>query len=159
MIKFIRIFLFVLIIIGLGLIATQKLWVPKLVDRIISKENSPTILPPNDDPSVGEFWGTIFGVVMLGPTCPVEMYPPDPKCADRPYATTLALTTPDGAKVIKTFSSDAAGKFYVEVPPGQYTIRSAATANILPYCQNNDTINLSANGSVEVAVSCDTGIR
>jgi len=39
MLKFIRIFLLVLIIIGLGLIFTQKTWVPKLVDKIISYEN------------------------------------------------------------------------------------------------------------------------
>jgi hypothetical protein len=34
-IKFIRIFLLALIIIGLGLIATEKLWVPKLVDILV----------------------------------------------------------------------------------------------------------------------------
>ncbi len=37
--KFIRIFLLVLIIIGLGLLITQKIWVPKLVDKIILSEN------------------------------------------------------------------------------------------------------------------------
>jgi putative hemolysin len=35
-IKFIRIFLLVLIIIGIGLLLTQKLWVPKLVDMILA---------------------------------------------------------------------------------------------------------------------------
>jgi hypothetical protein len=35
--KFLPIFLFVLIIIGLGLLATQKMWVPRLVDRILSQ--------------------------------------------------------------------------------------------------------------------------
>ncbi len=38
--KFIRIFLLVLIIIGLILLATQKIWVPKLVDAIIASENT-----------------------------------------------------------------------------------------------------------------------
>ncbi len=37
--KTLRIFLFVLIIIGLGLLATQKMWVPKLVDYILKSEN------------------------------------------------------------------------------------------------------------------------
>ncbi len=36
--KFIRIFLFILIIIGLSLLATQSIWVPKLVNRIILNE-------------------------------------------------------------------------------------------------------------------------
>ncbi len=38
--KFIRIFLLILIIIGIILIITQKSWVPKLVDRILQYENS-----------------------------------------------------------------------------------------------------------------------
>ena len=43
--KTIRIILFVLIIIGLALLATQKFWVPKLVDKIISSESAPIIVP------------------------------------------------------------------------------------------------------------------
>jgi hypothetical protein len=35
LIKFIRIFLLVLIVIGLGLLATQKMWVPKVVNMIL----------------------------------------------------------------------------------------------------------------------------
>lgn len=37
-IKFIRIFLLVLIIIGLGLLATQKMWVPRVVDMIVTRD-------------------------------------------------------------------------------------------------------------------------
>jgi hypothetical protein len=37
--KTIRIILLILIIVGLILIFTQKLWVPKLVDEILSSEN------------------------------------------------------------------------------------------------------------------------
>ncbi|MFA5841141.1 MAG: hypothetical protein WC847_02635 [Candidatus Paceibacterota bacterium] len=36
--KTLRIFLLVLIIIGIGLIATQKFWVPKLVEKMLSSE-------------------------------------------------------------------------------------------------------------------------
>lgn len=48
-VKFLRIFLLILIIIGLGLLATQKIWVPKLVNKIISSENTSapiSVLPP-----------------------------------------------------------------------------------------------------------------
>lgn len=38
MLKFIRIFLLVLIIIGIGLLSTQKFWVSNLVEWIIAKE-------------------------------------------------------------------------------------------------------------------------
>ncbi|HEX9846368.1 MAG TPA: hypothetical protein VGA92_07915 [Candidatus Nitrosotenuis sp.] len=108
---------------------------------------------------VGEFWGSIVGVVMLGPTCPVVENPLDPECADKPYETTLVVTTADQSRVIKEFSSDANGKFSVEVSPGEYAIRSAAAANVLPYCSSNDTIKLSANDYTEITVHCDTGIR
>lgn len=49
--KFIRIFLLVLIIIGIGLLITQKIWVPKLVDRIILSEGPHVVIPaatPNE---------------------------------------------------------------------------------------------------------------
>jgi hypothetical protein len=38
-IKAIRIFLLILIIIGVGLIFTQNIWVPKLVNQILLSEN------------------------------------------------------------------------------------------------------------------------
>ncbi len=37
--KAFRIFLLILIIIGLGLLVTQKVWVPKLVDQVLKSEN------------------------------------------------------------------------------------------------------------------------
>jgi hypothetical protein len=42
--KVLRIFLLVLIVIGLGLLLSQKLWVPGLVAFIIEKEQAPQIL-------------------------------------------------------------------------------------------------------------------
>jgi len=43
-IKFIRIFLLVLIIVGIGLLTTQKIWVPKVVDVILKNEITPKII-------------------------------------------------------------------------------------------------------------------
>lgn len=43
--KAFRIFLLILIIIGLALIFTQKIWVPKLVDQILSSEKIPVVIP------------------------------------------------------------------------------------------------------------------
>ncbi|MSU44973.1 hypothetical protein EXS45_02225 [Candidatus Nomurabacteria bacterium] len=44
-IKFIRIFLLVLIFIGIGLLATQKMWVPKVVEIILKNENDGQPIP------------------------------------------------------------------------------------------------------------------
>jgi len=101
----------------------------------------------------------IRGAVLLGPTCPVVKEPPDEECADKPYETALVVTTPDQARVIKEFNSDVDGRFSVQVPPGEYAIRSSAAANVLPYCSTNDTVRVNINGYTETTVYCDTGIR
>jgi hypothetical protein len=108
---------------------------------------------------VGEFWGSVRGTVFLGPTCPVIQDPPDPECADRPYETELALTSADESRIIKKFRSAADGTFHIEVPPGEYVIRSASVTNTFPVCRSDGTILVSVNGYAEITVYCDTGIR
>jgi hypothetical protein len=46
--KAVRIFLFILIIIGISLLLTQKFWVPKLIDRILLSENTSQSLYINE---------------------------------------------------------------------------------------------------------------
>lgn len=101
----------------------------------------------------------ISGMVLLGPTCPVIKDPPDPDCADKPYATALVVTTSDQSRVIKEFRSDETGKFSVQVNPGEYAIRSAAASNILPYCSSSEVLKVNAIVYTETTVHCDTGIR
>lgn len=101
----------------------------------------------------------ITGTVILGPSCPVMRNPPDPQCADKPYKAALVVTTPDGSRVITEFSSDTTGKFKVNIPPGEYIIRSASTTNIYPRCSSNGNVIVKAGIFTGTAVSCDTGIR
>lgn len=102
----------------------------------------------------------ISGMVLLGPTCPVMRDPPEVQCADKLFKTSLVLTTPDGVRVIKEFSSDVGGKFKVSIPPGEYAIWSAAAAHTLPYCSSNGTIKVvDSEKYASVVVHCDTGIR
>ncbi|MDP3958204.1 MAG: hypothetical protein Q8Q36_01925 [bacterium] len=103
--------------------------------------------------------GTINGTVLLGPICPVMRVPPEPGCDDRPYGAQLVLTTNDGARVVKTFSSGEDGKFSIEAPPGEYAIRSAAATNLHPYCASRETIRVSQGAATETIIYCDTGIR
>lgn len=108
--------------------------------------------------SIAESWGTILGTVLIGPTCPVVMDPPEDSCKDKPYETNLVITTSDQSKVITSVKSDVLGKFRVDLPPGAYAIRSAAAANILPYCFA-DKFQVPVNETVSVTVNCDSGIR
>lgn len=110
-------------------------------------------------PSAQKINGGISGTVLLGPTCPVMRNPPDPQCADKPYATSLEVTTVDGTKVITRFSSDTQGKFKVNVPPGEYIIRSIPTNNFYPRCGTSETIRVKLHEFTNAPVSCDTGIR
>lgn len=104
----------------------------------------------------------ISGSVLLGPTCPVMRFPPDKACADKPYQTRLAVMTSDQSRVIKEFDSGADGKFTVDLPPGEYAIRSTTSPsadNVLPSCSSNGTVMVKTGEYTEANVSCDTGIR
>jgi hypothetical protein len=122
-----------------------------VIDRIAKTVHIEVASPKTSDSG-------IRGTVLLGPTCPVEKIPPDPACADKPYKINLVLTIADQSRIITEFSSDTNGKFTVKIQPGEYAIRSAAAANILPYC-SHDALKVEANKFTDIIVSCDTGIR
>lgn len=99
----------------------------------------------------------VSGIVMLGPTCPVEQNPPQPGCADKPYATMVVLfraTDPVHAYAISRSASD--GTFSFSAPPGSYTL-GAGESN-LPRC-NHPNVTVPAAGYATTTISCDTGIR
>ena len=101
----------------------------------------------------------IQGKVLLGPICPVMREPPEEQCADRLFETDLVLTTSDGARIVKRFSSDAKGEFRVSLPPGFYLIRSAPGGPIMQSCFKGEVIEVRINVYAETIVHCDTGIR
>ncbi len=100
----------------------------------------------------------IKGSVLLGPYCPGPQDDRNAACGDTPYETKLVVTTSDQARVIKEFSSDDQGKFRVEVEPGDYAIRSAVAADVLPYC-SNDNVMVITDKFTDIAIYCETGLR
>jgi hypothetical protein len=101
----------------------------------------------------------ITGTALLGPMCPVEKIPPDPKCADRPYKTDLVATSPDGTQIFQQFSSDTNGKFSVDLVPGEYAISSSNSGNIFSHCSSQGTIKVEKGKYTDITLHCDTGIR
>lgn len=101
--------------------------------------------------------GTVKGKVLLGPTCPVERIPPDPGCADKPYQTTIKVTNRSSSGVIGETVSDAQGNFQINLPPGRYDLH-AAGGSVMPTCAPQ-AIEVIAGKTLEVTLSCDTGIR
>ncbi|MEX2160995.1 MAG: hypothetical protein WD751_03690 [Anaerolineales bacterium] len=98
----------------------------------------------------------IRGQVLLGPNCPVVQE--DEPCPDTPYQTELVVTSADGVREIKRFSSDADGRFEVNLPAGAYSIRSPGGTG-LPYCSVNDVLDVRPGRMTETTVFCDSGIR
>ena len=101
----------------------------------------------------------IQGVVMAGPTCPVERNPPDPACADRPTATNIWISRKTAPQqVIATTQSDKQGTFQLSLPPGEYVIQAGSSGLPFPRCSDT-TATVGPSGYTNVVVSCDTGIR
>ena len=98
----------------------------------------------------------IKGIVLLGPQCPVVQV--DNPCPDKPYQTDLVVTSADGMRTIKLFSSNADGSFQVTLAAGEYAIRSLNPGG-LPSCSSEGTVIVRAGALTETTVFCDTGIR
>lgn len=116
-----------------------------------------TTTPGGGGGSILPYNSGVRGTVSLGPTCPVERIPPDPQCAERPYATTIDVHRTGSSSLFATGKSDANGAFEFSLPPGSYTI-TAGGSKMLPRC-NPVTISVGASGYVTTTISCDTGIR
>ena len=99
----------------------------------------------------------IRGTVSLGPTCPVERDPPDPQCADKPYATKLSITRSGSSSAFATAQSASDGTFSIPVPPGSYTV-SAQSGTMLPRCAPV-SVSVTSTQYAVADISCDTGIR
>jgi hypothetical protein len=112
----------------------------------------------SSSPSTPRAQGTIRGQVLLGPICPIEHIPPDPNCAPRPYQTSVeALRAADTSTPYKTAMSNASGTFTFSLAPGAYVLR-AGSGSFYPRCSDTP-IQVTAGGSDNVIINCDTGIR
>lgn len=103
--------------------------------------------------------GVIEGMVMRGPNCPVLQNPPDPQCADTPYAADLSLFEVGKSVPVQSFTSKADGTFSITAMPGTFMIAQSAQNAPFPRCSTDGSFTVVSNKTTKVAVSCDTGIR
>jgi hypothetical protein len=96
----------------------------------------------------------VFGVVLAGPTCPVET--PDEPCPPRPVDAEISAQDGEGAIVAST-RTDADGDYTLSLEPGGYTL-VADTGAALPFC-DPVTVSVPTDRPVRADISCDTGIR
>jgi hypothetical protein len=65
---------------------------------------------------------SVTGLVLAGPTCPVEQAPPDPECAERPVLGAAIVITDGDANHVGEVRVDPTGRFTVRLPAGTYTL-------------------------------------
>jgi len=111
---------------------------------------------PPDNNSTNSGSSGINGYIHMGPICPVESYPPDSGCADRPYASATVVATNAAGKQYQG-KTDADGKFRIAVPVGTYTV-TTDQKNMYPRCGTQEAI-VTIDKFTNVGISCDTGIR
>ncbi len=147
MMKFIRIFLLVLIIIGIGLLLTRNMWVPKLVDAIVARENpdNPPVIVPQVQPNL---------TLVDGRQCYTYSHDATP---DAPYATTEFIDmTIAGTKVTGTKSGTQKGPDMTNGYTGTIlgTLDKNTITDIFSY-----TIEGSQNKEKEIYRTSKTGIE
>jgi len=96
----------------------------------------------------------VKGIVVLGPTCPVERA--DSPCPDQPLAATIKAARPDGS-VARTAHSGSNGRFTMALEPGTYTLRVTGTGGV--QVSRPITVTVPQRGWITANVMVDSGIR
>ena len=102
----------------------------------------------------------VIGYIHMGPVCPVERYPADPNCADKPFVNAqVDIVAKSNNGSVGSFVSDAKGNFTVNLSPGVYIVKvSSPTSSMLPRCESKE-VSVLASKFTSLDISCDTGIR
>jgi hypothetical protein len=105
--------------------------------------------------------GFLEGKISIGPLCPVETDPPEPRClptAETYKAYPVYVCTPDGSKKIELISPALDGSFKTELAPGKYLV-------VLDKEQRIGSSNLPMEVTINsfkttvISIEIDTGIR
>lgn len=100
----------------------------------------------------------LAGVVVAGPTCPVERIPPDPSCAPRTVVGAHLIVRDRSGSIVATLTTDTHGVFATTLPWGDYTITTVAVAGLMHAPSPQDFV-LGPAGLTGLRITFDTGIR
>lgn len=101
----------------------------------------------------------IQGMVVLGPTCPVESTPGanDPVPCVTPYSAQLVILDGENA-VAARVTSGVDGAFVIDLPPGDYIVAPATGTDSYPIA-NPVSVTVVPGQYAPVEINYDTGIR
>lgn len=108
-------------------------------------------------PSQAEPASGIDGVVMIGPTCPVER--DDLICPDEPLVATLIIQERASARAVLTVQSEVDGQFRATLPPGSYTLVPVSPNPGVPPEAEPIQVTVEHGRYTTVTVTYDSGIR
>lgn len=106
--------------------------------------------------------GTLSGRITIGPICPVERYPPDPRCqpTNETYkAWQLYVWNLDKTKKIVPIEPELNGSYVVQLPIGKYIIDLEKENQRFGARNLPATIEIKANETTSLDINIDTGIR
>lgn len=99
----------------------------------------------------------VRGTVMVGPTCPVESYPPDPACADKPAKIFVyVLRGSELGDTVASLVTGPDGMFEFSLPPGEYRVMAGELGP--PTC-TAQKVTVTPGVYENITLSCDSGIR
>jgi hypothetical protein len=102
----------------------------------------------------------ISGRVTSSPTCPVERYPPDPRCAPRGFKAQIRVRRASDRHLVKTITTRSDGRFSLLLRRGRYLVGARpAAGGSLPRCPSAKAVRVTSGRMTRVAISCDSGIR
>ncbi len=98
----------------------------------------------------------VWGVVLLGPSCPVVTE--ESPCPDQPLAGT-EIQILRGDDVVETVRSGDDGRFEVALDPGHYVLQATVEAGGPGMFAKPVDVDVSPNAWIDVTVTVDSGIR
>jgi hypothetical protein len=101
----------------------------------------------------------VRGVVVAGPTCPVETIPPQPGCEAQPVDHAVLVCQDADGKEVARATSSANGRFQLVLPPGAYRLVPQPVEGLLGTASESSfTVELGEPWA-ELTIDYDTGIR
>jgi hypothetical protein len=98
----------------------------------------------------------VLGVVLAGPTCPVER-PGQSQCV-RPVAGAVILALDSAGNEVDRAVSDAAGVYFLPLVPGSYRIVPQAVDGLMG-TPGETAVTVSNGAPLQLDLQYDTGIR
>jgi Carboxypeptidase regulatory-like domain len=105
--------------------------------------------------------GQLTGVVVSGPSCPIEANSetPSPQCADQPVEGATIIIRTEDRQDQHTAVTDEQGRFSINLDPGTYVLEPQPIDRF-PSAPNPQTVSITADKTTQAApIHYDTGIR